>query len=77
MTPSLVLTNAYKGHKDVINSVTLHNSEPIFATGSGDSTIRLFDYELKETVKVLKGHTHSVNSVSFAANILVSGSSDM
>ncbi len=72
-----MLTQSYKGHKDVINSVTLHDSEPIFATGSGDSTIRLYDYELKETVKVLKGHTHSVNSVTFAANILVSGSSDM
>ena len=67
----------YKGHKDVINSVSLHLTEPVFATGSGDSTIRLYDYELKDQIVVLKGHTHSVNSVAWEKEFLVSGSYDM
>jgi platelet-activating factor acetylhydrolase IB subunit alpha len=75
--PVLKLNKVYKGHKDVINSVSIHRTEPIFATGSGDTTIRLFDYELQESITVLKGHTHSVNSVSWADNSLISGSSDM
>jgi WD40 repeat protein len=46
--PVLKLNNIYKGHKDIVNSVSLHPTEPVFATGSGDSTIRLYDYELKD-----------------------------
>lgn len=42
------LNNTYKGHKDIINSVSLHPTEPVFASGSGDSTIRIYDYELKD-----------------------------
>ena len=44
--PVLKLSQSYKGHKDTINSVSLHISEPVFATGSSDSTIRIYDYEL-------------------------------
>lgn len=61
----------------MVNSVSLHRTEPVFASGSGDSTIRIYDYEFKEQVKILKGHTHSVNTVAWATNVLVSGSSDM
>lgn len=75
--PTLKLNKTYKGHKDVINTVSLHKTEPIFASGSGDSTIRLYDYELQEKINLLKGHTHSVNSISWAENSLISGSSDM
>lgn len=75
--PTLKLNHCYKGHKDIVNFVALHQTEPVFASGSGDSTIRIYDYELKEQVVVLKGHTHSVNSVSWDAEVLVSGSSDM
>lgn len=49
----------------------------MFASCSGDSTIRIYDYEFKEQVKILKGHTHSVNTISWAGSVLVSGSSDM
>ena len=75
--PVLKLNQTYKGHKDVINSVAIHESEPVFASGSGDSTIRIFDYELKELIVILKGHTHAVNSVTFDKYSLISGSSDM
>jgi len=75
--PGLKLTKAYKGPKDSINSVSLHETEPVFAAGSDDSTIRIYDYELQEQLVVLKGHTHAVNSVSWTRHNLVSGSSDM
>ena len=67
----------YKGHKDIINAVSIHPTEPVFASASGDSTIRIFDYELKDLIVILKGHTHSVNSVAWEKDVLVSGSSDM
>lgn len=75
--PVIKLHKAYKGHKDSINSVAIHPTEPVFATGSDDSTIRLFDYELQDQIKILKGHSHSVNCVSWTKATLVSGSSDM
>lgn len=46
--PIVKLNHTYKGHKDIINSVSLHPTEPVFASGSGDSTIRIYDYELKD-----------------------------
>ena len=75
--PGLKMTKAYKGPKDSINSVALHSTEPVFATGSDDSTIRIYDYELQDQLVVLKGHTHAVNSVCWTRHTLVSGSSDM
>lgn len=75
--PGLKLTKTYKGAKDSINSVSLHITEPVFAIGSDDSTIRIYDYELQDQITVLKGHTHSVNSVSWTMHTLVSGSTDM
>lgn len=75
--PIIKQNHTYKGHKDIVNSVSLHPTEPVFASGSGDSTIRIYDYELKDQVVILKGHTHSVNSVAWEKDCLMSGSSDM
>ena len=76
-TPVVKLTKLYKGHKDIVTCVALHDSEPIFASGSADATVRLVDYELQNSATVLKGHTHAVNCLSWAKEELVSGSSDM
>lgn len=75
--PVLKVSKTYKGHRDVVTCVTVHESEPVFASGSGDSTVRIYDYELQDQVALLKGHTHSVNCVAWAKDELVSGSSDM
>lgn len=75
--PVLKLSKTYRGHKDVVNCLALHESEPVFASGSSDSTIRLYDYELQDQVAILKGHTHSVNCLAWSKEELVSGSSDM
>lgn len=76
-TPVVKMTKLYKGHKDAVNCVAIHAVEPFFASGSADSTIRLVDYELQNNIAILKGHTHSVNCLSWTKEELVSGSSDM
>lgn len=76
-TPVVKMTKVYKGHKDAVNCVAIHAAEPFFASGSSDSTIRLVDYELQNNIAILRGHTHSVNCLSWTKEELVSGSSDM
>ena len=76
-TPVVKMTKVYKGHKDTVTCVAIHSTEPFFASGSSDATIRLVDYELQNNLIVLKGHTHSVNCLSWAKEELLSGSSDM
>jgi len=51
--PMLKLVHEFKGHKDIINCTALHPTEPVFASGSQDSTIRLYDYELFKQIIVL------------------------
>lgn len=75
--PVLKLARVYKGHKDVVTCIAVHETEPIFASGSTDSTIRLYDYELQDQISILKGHTHSINCLGWTKDELVSGSSDM
>ena len=76
-TPVVKMTKVYKGHKDTVTCVAIHSTEPFFASGSSDATIRLVDYELQNNLIVLKGHTHSVNCLSWSKEELLSGSSDM
>ena len=76
-TPVVKMTKVYKGHKDTVTCLVIHESEPYFASGSSDATIRLVDYELQSNITILKGHTHSINCLAWAKEELVSGSSDM
>lgn len=76
-TPVVKMTKVYKGHKDAVICVAIHSTEPFFASGSADATIRLVDYELQSNAAVLRGHTHAVNCLSWTKEELVSGSSDM
>lgn len=75
--PVTKLTKTYKGHKEPINAVAIHKTEPIFCSASSDATIRIYDYELQNQVAMLRGHTHSVNCVVWGQETLYSGSSDM
>lgn len=75
--PSLQLKHIFKGHRDTVNCVAFHLSEPIFASGCIDGSIRIYDYELNEQNALLRSHTHSVNCLKWHGNQLISGSSDM
>ena len=50
----------------------------IIATGSEDTTIRLWDINTGHLTRTLKGHNHRIHSVIFTSNgqILISGSED-
>lgn len=76
-TPVVKMTKVYKGHKDLVTCVSIHATEPYFASGSADATIRVIDYELQDNITILKGHTHAVNCITWTKEELVSGSSDM
>lgn len=73
----LKFVKEFRNHKDAITCVAIHPKEPFFASGSADSNIRIYDYELFEHVMLLKGHTHSVNNISWTNGDLLSCSSDM
>ena len=77
-------------HTDSVNVLTLHEKGKIFATGSGDKIIQLWDIieinieETKEPVHItnskhlLSGHTGGISALDFSVNgkLLASGSSD-
>ena len=50
----------------------------MFASGSDDNTIKLWDTIIYQEIITLKGHTEGVNSVCFSSDcrVLASGSDD-
>ncbi len=72
------LTNM-PGHSATITCLVVHPNFTICASGSEDSTIKIWDHESGEYRRTLKGHTNSVRSVDFtpAGNYLASSSSDL
>ena len=68
------------GHREPITSLSFHPVYSVFASSSEDGSIRIWDYETGNLEKILKGHTATVNSVSFEPNnglLLVSCSADL
>ena len=51
--------------------------ETIVATGLENSQIKIFDYESKECLRTLKGHSHAVSSVLWEGRVLYSASHDL
>ncbi len=90
----IVVSSDYGGfltaHTDSVYVLTLHEKNKIFATGSEDETIQLWDIEeidIDETKRpvhitnpkhVLSGHTGGISALDFSVNgkHLASGSSD-
>jgi F-box/WD-40 domain protein MET30 len=63
-----------KGHT---NGVTcLHFRDNILASGSYDTTIKIWDMESREEIRTLRGHTLGVRCLQFDNKQLVSGSLD-
>ncbi|KAG5636248.1 hypothetical protein H0H81_008651 [Sphagnurus paluster] len=68
-----------QGHTNTVYSVAFARNGKYFASGSKDTTIRIWDTETGSLIAgPLKGHKESVNSVAFSFDdtMLVSGSSD-
>lgn len=63
-----------RGHTDGV--MCLQASDNMLATGSYDSTIRIWDLETFEPIKVLTGHTRGVTALQFDSGKLISASMD-
>ena len=64
----------YHGHTNGV--MCLQFDDKILATGSYDSTIKIWNAETGEELRTLKGHTDGLRCLHFHGSILVSGSLD-
>ncbi len=58
--------NRLQGHSDSVKSVSFSPDGKTLASGSGDSTIKLWDVATGKEITTLKGHSDLVKSVSFS-----------
>ncbi len=67
-TPSMHLDPVQKlrGHQDVILRITWKPDGTYLATGSTDTTARIWDPSTAQTIAVLKGHSHGVNQATWS-----------
>ena len=67
-------TRMFKGHTNGI--ICLHFDDSILATGSYDTTIKIWNLETGEEIRTLSGHTLGVRALQFDDRMLISGSMD-
>ncbi|EMR89727.1 putative vegetative incompatibility protein het-e-1 protein [Botrytis cinerea BcDW1] len=67
-----------EGHSESVNLVAFSPDGKVIASGSDDTTIRLWDVATGESLQTLEGHWRSVKSVAFSPDgkMIASGSSD-
>jgi len=69
------------GHRNPVTSVAFHPVFSVLASGAEDSTIKIWDWEMGELERTVKGHTKAVLDVDFggpkAGVLLASCSSDL
>jgi WD40 repeat protein len=67
-----------RGHTGGVWSIAISPDGQIWASGSGDRTVRLWNLQTGDCVQVLHDHTSWVSSVLFSSDgqFLVSGSDD-
>ena len=74
LVSNLQLCEAIEGHVDYVNC--LAEIKGYLASGSEESTVRLWDTQTKRQVGSLQGHTYGVKSLAKVKGYLASGSSD-
>ena len=70
--------SGFNGHTGKIISVAISSDNTFIISGSEDKTIRIWDVESAECIKILEGHTSRVQSIALSKNnqFVVSGSFD-
>ncbi|KAJ5482963.1 Nuclear distribution protein nudF 1 [Penicillium diatomitis] len=70
-----------ESHREAVNCVAFHPIFSSLASGSEDSTIKIWDWELGELERTIKGHTRAVLDVDYGGprggTLLASCSSDL
>lgn len=68
------------GHTRGVNCLeySTQGDKPYLVSGADDKTVRVWDYQTKQCIQVLSGHTHNVSTVMFHPTlpIILSGSED-
>jgi platelet-activating factor acetylhydrolase IB subunit alpha len=79
--PRSPATLTLQSHRQPVTCVAFHPIFSSLASGSEDNTIKIWDWELGELERTLKGHTRAVLDVDFGgpkgATLLASCSSDL
>ncbi|KAF7553636.1 hypothetical protein G7046_g7047 [Stylonectria norvegica] len=79
--PTALPRHTLASHRDTINCVAFHPVFSSIASGSDDYTIKIWDWDLGELEKTIKGHTRAVLDVDYGgtkgAYLLASCSSDL
>eukprot|EP01112_Ceratiomyxa_fruticulosa_P011665 TRINITY_DN3187_c0_g1_i1.p1 TRINITY_DN3187_c0_g1~~TRINITY_DN3187_c0_g1_i1.p1 ORF type:complete len:479 (+),score=89.51 TRINITY_DN3187_c0_g1_i1:121-1557(+) len=70
-------TGDLPGHSEAVLSVAFSPNGEILASGSGDTTVRIWDIETSTPKFTLKGHTNWVLSIAFSPNGKFLASGDM
>lgn len=71
---SIRMQRRLEGHTEGVRHIYLHGTT--LASGSSDSSIRLWDLTSGSNIKTLTGHSDAVRCIQFVDNVLVSGSND-
>src|SRR2546429_5219227 len=76
--PGITLRYVFRGHSDEITQIAWSPNGRILASGSKDTTIRLWDAQTGQALRSLKGHSFSVHGIAGSrdGHILFSGSGD-
>ncbi|KAJ3357364.1 hypothetical protein HDU91_005409 [Kappamyces sp. JEL0680] len=72
----LTLIKEFKGHRGEIYCMNTICKKTMFATGSTDKLINLYDMKTGENRKTLKGHTDTISCLESRGDMLYSGSLD-
>ena len=79
--PKFPPRHTLESHRDTINCVAFHPTFSCIASGSDDYTIKIWDWELGDLEKTVKGHTRAVLEVDYGGPrggiLLASCSSDL
>ncbi|KAL2864125.1 WD40 repeat domain-containing protein [Aspergillus lucknowensis] len=74
-------THTFESHRDAIRCIAFHPVFTSLASGSDDYTIKIWDWELGELERTLKGHVRAVSGLDFGGQkgntLLASCSGDL